>query len=132
MKTGLVLVGHGSRAPESLGVYEEIADLVEGSSDYVVKVGYMKHGRPNIIEALRQLIEEGVKRIVVVPLFILPGLHVQEDIPVLLGLKDGEAPDFGYGRIRVPDDVDILYASHIGADERLAEVVLDRAREVLE
>jgi sirohydrochlorin ferrochelatase len=66
-----------------------------------------------------------------VPVFLLPGLHVSEDIPVLLGLKEGESPEFGYERINVPDDVEIFYANSLGADERLADIVVDRIHESL-
>ncbi len=131
MKTGIVIVGHGSRAKESRGIYEEIARLTGQKSEYEVQVGYMKHGRPTLIDAVNNFVETGVKKIIIVPLFLLPGLHVQEDIPILLGLKEGETPEFGYDRVKVPEDVEILYANHIGADERLAEVVVDRIKDVL-
>ncbi|MFQ5976013.1 MAG: CbiX/SirB N-terminal domain-containing protein [Candidatus Hydrothermarchaeales archaeon] len=128
---GIVIVGHGSSTKESRGIYEEIAKKTSEKSEYEVQVGYMKHGRPTLIEAVNRFVKNGVKKIIIVPLFLLPGLHVREDIPVLLGLKEGETPAFGYDRVEVPEDVEILYANHIGADDRLADVVLDRALEVL-
>ena len=131
MKTGVVIVGHGSRLKETRGIYEAIAGIVQASSGYEVRVGYMKHHRPNLVEAVQSLIDDGFKRIVVVPLFIVPGLHVREDIPVLLGKKEGEVPEFGYSRVSAPEDVEILYAEAIGADPRLAEVVLDRVARAL-
>lgn len=131
VKTGIVIIGHGSRVPESRGIYEEIARKAAEKSGLMVKIGYMKHWRPTFIEAVKGFVKEGVKRVVIVPLFLLPGLHVKEDIPVLLGLKEGKAPEFGYERISVPRDVEIIYAQHIGADDRLADVVLDRVREAL-
>lgn len=131
MRTGIVIIGHGSRVPESKGIYEEIARKTEEKSGLMVRVGYMKHWRPTFTEAVRGFIEDGVKKVVVVPLFLLPGLHVQEDIPVLLGLKEGEVPEFGYEKIRIPKDVEVIYARHIGADDRLAGVVLDRVKEAL-
>jgi len=131
MKTGVVIIGHGSRVPESRGIYEEIARKTEEKSGLMVRVGYMKHWRPTFTEAVEGFIREGVKRVVIVPLFLLPGLHVQEDIPVLLGLKEGEVPEFGYEKINIPKDVEVIYARHIGADERLADVVLDRVGEAL-
>ena len=131
IKTGIVVIGHGSRVPESRGIFEEIVRKAGETSGLKVRVGYMKHWKPTFTEAVMGLIKEGVKRVVVVPLFILPGLHVQEDIPVLLGLKEGEVPEFGYEKMKIPKDVEIIYARHIGADYRLAGVVLDRVKEVL-
>jgi sirohydrochlorin cobaltochelatase len=73
--------------------------------------------------------------IVLVPFFISGGLHVQEDIPVLLGepqrlvqerLRGGAAtwrnPTERHGKL-------LWYASSIGAEPQLTEVILDRVRE---
>lgn len=131
MKTGVVIIGHGSRVPESRGIYEEIARKTKEKSGLEVRVGYMKHWRPTFTEAVRDFIEDGAKRLVIVPLFLLPGLHVKEDIPVLLGIKDGEVPEFGYEKISIPEGVEVIYARHIGADDRLAGVVVDRVKEAV-
>jgi len=131
MKTGVVIVGHGSRLAETKGIYEAIARIVQAQSGYEVRVGYMKHHHPNLVEAVEGLIKDGFKRIVVVPLFIVPGLHVRDDIPILLGKKEGEVPEFGYSRVNAPEDVEIIYTEAIGADPRLAEVVLDRLAKAL-
>ncbi|MDI6654483.1 MAG: precorrin-8X methylmutase [Candidatus Hydrothermarchaeota archaeon] len=130
-KTAIIIVGHGSRVKQSRGIYEEVARKVREKSGIEAQVGYMKHWNPTIAETINAVVEKGIKKIVIVPLFLLPGLHVTEDIPVLLGLKEGELPEFGYEKIRIPSDVEILYARHIGADDRLADVVLDRVKEVL-
>ncbi len=130
-RVGIIIVGHGSRVPESKMVYEEIARMVGERSGMKVQVGYMKHWEPNFTKAINTFIREGAKKLIVVPLFFLPGTHVREDIPVLLGLKEGEVPEFGYDRIELPDDVEIIYTKHIGADERLADVVLDRVKDAL-
>ncbi|MEE8168691.1 MAG: CbiX/SirB N-terminal domain-containing protein [Candidatus Hydrothermarchaeales archaeon] len=131
MKTCVIIVGHGSKVPESRGIYEEIAKKAREKSGLEIRIGYMKHWKPTLEDTINSLLEEGVKKIIIVPLFLLPGLHVTEDLPILLGLKEGESPGFGYGKIKIPEDVEILYARHIGADERLADVVVDRAKEAL-
>ncbi len=131
MRTAVVIVGHGSRLRDTVGIYESIARVASERLGYEVRVGYMKHHRPNLVEAVEELIAEGYKRIVVVPLFIVPGLHVTEDIPILLGKKDGHVPEFGYSKVNPPEDVEILYADAIGADPRLAEVVADRVESAI-
>lgn len=130
-KTGIVVVGHGSRIFETRKVYDEVARMANERSDYEVRAAFMKHHEPNLIKAMEDLIDEGFKRIVVVPLFLLAGLHVTEDIPILLGLMEGEVPDFGYHKLKAPEDVQIVFANHIGPDERLADIVLERTQEAL-
>ncbi|MFQ5815851.1 MAG: CbiX/SirB N-terminal domain-containing protein [Candidatus Hydrothermarchaeaceae archaeon] len=125
------MVAHGSSLPESKVVYKEIAIRAGEKSGMEVKVGYMKHWKPTIAEAVQYFVEKGLKKIIIVPLFFVPGQHVANDIPRILGLKEGDPPEFGYGKLNLPDDVEIVYARHIGADDRLAQVVVDRVKEVV-
>lgn len=129
-KTAIVVVGHGSRLPETKEVYEGMAELAAGKSGYQVKVGYMKHWKPSIYEAVTDYIDNGYKRIVVVPAFLLKGLHVTDDIPIILGLKEGRTDD-GSPIVQCPPDVEILYGNNLGVDERLADIIIDRAEEVM-
>lgn len=129
---GVVLAGHGSSLPQSRGVYEEIARKTGEKSGLDVQVGYMKHWSPTLAETINSFISSGKKKIIIVPVFLLPGTHVLEDIPILLGLKEGESPEFGHDKIDIPDDVEIFYANNLGADERLADIVVDKIEEVLD
>lgn len=130
MKTCVIVVGHGSRLPETKEVYEYTARLAGELLGMPAKAAYMKHWKPSIYEAVTQAIEAGYKRIVVVPLFLLPGLHVSEDIPIILGLKQGKTEESDR-IVEAPEDVEIIYTPNIGADRRLAEIVADRVREAL-
>lgn len=127
----VVVVGHGSRLPETRDVYETIGKEAEQRLGLPTRVAYMKHWKPSIYQAVTSLIEEGYKQIIVVPLFLLPGLHVSKDIPIILGLKDGHT-DEADGIVEAPEDVEIIYTPHMGGDERLAEIVAERVRESLD
>ncbi len=130
MKTCVIVVGHGSRLPETREVYEHTAKLAGEILGMPTRAAYMKHWKPSIYEAVTQAIEEGYKRIVVVPLFLLPGLHVSEDIPIILGLKEGTTEESDK-IVNAPEDVEIIYTPHIGADRRLAEIVAERVKSSL-
>lgn len=129
---GVVLVGHGSSLPQSKGVYEAIARKTGEKSGMDVRVGYMKHWEPTLAETINAFIKDGKKKIVIVPVFLLPGMHVIDDIPILLGLKEGDSPEFGYGKIEIPSDVEIIYANNLGADGRIADIVHDKIKEALD
>jgi len=126
----VVVVGHGSRLPETRAVYEKVGKLAGEKLGIPTKVAYMKHWEPSIYEAVTSSIEEGFKKIVVVPLFLLPGLHVTDDIPIILGLKDGTT-DESDKIVKAPEDVEIIYTPNIGGDERLAEIVADRVKSAM-
>ena len=75
------------------------------------------------------------KNIIVVPFFISDGLHVTEDIPVLLGEPEKivkERLATGQPTWRNPTERDgkrIWYAPSVGTEPLLAEVILERAFE---
>jgi sirohydrochlorin cobaltochelatase len=75
------------------------------------------------------------KNIVIVPFFISDGLHVQEDIPVMLGeperivqqrLQKGQPtwrnPTEKHGKL-------VWFASSLGSEPMMTEVIMERVRE---
>jgi sirohydrochlorin cobaltochelatase len=72
--------------------------------------------------------------VVVVPFFISDGLHSYEDIPVLLGItEEGSTSSAKRGRDifqRGPYQIDnrsLFYASSIGTDPRIADIIVELA-----
>ncbi len=73
--------------------------------------------------------------VVVVPFFISDGLHSYEDIPVLLGIAEERSTSAGESRgkevfQRAPyqiDDRSLFYASSIGTDPRIADIIVEQA-----
>ena len=82
---GLIIVDHGSTEKESNEMFETI---VKRFSDYLqhpyVIAAHMELASPNISEAFEELVKKGVKEIIVLPYFLLPGKHSQKDIPRLV------------------------------------------------
>jgi sirohydrochlorin cobaltochelatase len=73
--------------------------------------------------------------VVVVPFFISDGLHSYEDIPALLGIGDerstspgqGKREDvFRHGPYKI-DNRSLFYASSIGTDPRVADIIVEQA-----
>ncbi|HDN68485.1 MAG: sirohydrochlorin nickelochelatase [Candidatus Methanophagaceae archaeon] len=123
----VVLIGHGSKLPYSKEVLEEFGRGVEKRGLFkAVKVAFMQLNSPSIEEALRGLAESGLKNIVALPVFLADGAHTTEDIPEKLKEAfEGEWAEVGKG-------VKLTYAKPIGADERVVDILLDRAKEAVE
>lgn len=84
MKSGLVLLAHGSRDPEWSRPFERIAaSVAQKLPAAAVALAYLEHG-PSLDEAVSALVAKGVVSIRVVPLFLGPGGHVREDVPNLV------------------------------------------------
>ncbi|HID47128.1 MAG TPA: sirohydrochlorin nickelochelatase [Methanothermococcus okinawensis] len=133
----LVLVGHGSRLPYSKELVSKIAEKIRERNLYpIVEIGLMEFNEPTISQAVKRAIEKGAKRIIVVPVFLAHGQHTKRDIPKILGIYKGEEEDshhhghhhHHHGEpLEVPEDVEIIYREPIGVDDRLVDIIIDRA-----
>ncbi len=85
-KTGILVVGHGSKLPYNKIVVSEIAEKLDKRIDNNVERGFMELVLPNIAQQVDKLKEQGVDRIVVVPAFLAHGVHTKVDIPTILKL----------------------------------------------
>lgn len=121
MKTAVVVVAHGSRRSEYTGpelrrVAESVGRRMPGVS---VVYGALQFNSPSLAEAVAEVVAAGAGRVIIAPMFLFSGNHVARDIP---------------GEIRVLRErfpaVELTYAGHIGADERLVDILVDRIREV--
>ncbi|GAW91521.1 sirohydrochlorin chelatase [Calderihabitans maritimus] len=119
-KTAIVILGHGSRAAEANQGLYEIADIVRNRCGLPVEAAFMSHGKPDLTTAIDRVIVSGAEKVVVVPLFLFSGIHVKKDIPEVLK-KEQE---------RLGNKARLIYAQSLGADPRIAEIVIDRIKEV--
>jgi sirohydrochlorin cobaltochelatase len=131
--TTLFIAGHGTEKNEnSRRAIERQAELIRSQELYADVQAVFMDEDPRI-STCRTLAR--TKYCVVVPFFVADGLHVVEDIPVLLG----EAKPVIKARLaagqptwRNPTEIQgklIWYSSSVGTDPELADVILERVRE---
>jgi precorrin-8X/cobalt-precorrin-8 methylmutase len=128
--TALILVGHGSELSSYKETIQKLTTIVRQRSSFAfVSSGFMKANSPSIPDAVSSAIEQGADKIIVVPVFLARSLHTITDIPRILGLENGQKQ----GKVsKGGHSVEIAYCEPIGADDRLADIVLDRAANALE
>jgi len=112
---GLLLVGHGSRSPEST---EEMGALARQVADALpevnVRLGYLEMSDPPAGVVLDGLVADGCRRIVVLPLMLLAAGHGKSDVPAVV-LE---------ARARHPQ-VELLFASPLGVARDLVAILGD-------
>jgi len=130
--TALVIAGHGtSLNPDSRKSIDQQVQLIAAQNIFAEVHAAFLEEAPRIAE-----ISNFVKasRIVVVPFFMSDGLHVCEDIPVLLGedaeavqarLKAGEWP---WPNPTTVAGKTIFYTPGVGSEPGIADVILERVR----
>jgi sirohydrochlorin ferrochelatase len=128
-KKGMLLVGHGSKLPYNKELIETTARMIaEKSDEYIVRSGFMSLNTPTVQEQLDAFRSEKIDMLVVVPLFLAKGVHINKDIPEILGLPEGSRKGtFQANGSTVP----LYYANPIGSDPLLAELMLKNASDAI-
>lgn len=131
--TTLFIAGHGTEKNEnSRKPIERQVALIRAMKIYSDVRAIFLEENPRIGEAFSLA---QTRNLVVVPFFISDGLHVQEDIPVLLGETKRVVEQrlaAGQPAWRNPTEKNgklVWYSSAVGTEPRLADVILERVKE---
>ena len=129
MAKGMLLVGHGSTMPYNQELVEKTAEFIRGKNPgFIVKCGFMNMNKPTIRESMDAFRQEKIDALVVVPLFLAKGVHIEKDIPGEIGLPEGvKKGSFALNGKSVP----LVYADPIGSDPLLAELMVKNANKAL-
>jgi sirohydrochlorin cobaltochelatase len=133
--TTLFVAGHGTeKNAGSRKVIERQVELIRKLNIYAEVHAIFLEESPRIADCFQIAL---TKNLVVVPFFISDGLHVAEDIPVLLGepgrvvkerLAAGQPtwrnPTEKHGKL-------VWYSPSVGTEPLLADVILERVREAV-
>ncbi|MGA2912451.1 MAG: sirohydrochlorin nickelochelatase [Methanoregula sp.] len=128
-KKGMLLVGHGSTMPYNKELVEKTASLIKSqNTDFIIKCGFMNINTPTIKESLNDFRREPIDALVVVPLFLAKGVHIEKDIPGEIGLPEGiRKGSFTLNGRSIP----LVYADPIGSDPLLADLMVKNATKAL-
>ena len=129
-KIGILALGHGSRLPYNKDVVSGVADLIaEKYENTVVRIGFMNMDDPTMDEGIKAFEGTGVTTIVAVPIFLAHGVHTTEDIPRILGIdREKRSTTIQLNG----NDVTLVYAEPLGADQLIADLAYKRVMEALE
>ncbi len=116
MKSGVVLIAHGSRREEANTEIRNLVHQVQEANPHgIYEVAFMQFGSPDLKSAAARMAAKGVKRIVVVPLFLITGNHVTQDIPQELVNLKSDYPD-----------LEVILARHLAGHPALVTIIQDR------
>lgn len=96
-KTGVLLVTHGSKLKEAnWSMFPLVRELRRRLGNDRIAPCFMELGRPDIPTAVRKLAQRGCTHIFVYAFFLVPGKHLQKDIPHILRQALREHPDITF------------------------------------
>ncbi|MBU4138686.1 MAG: sirohydrochlorin nickelochelatase [Euryarchaeota archaeon] len=126
---GILVLGHGSSLPYNKEVVSAVADMIaKNNENTMVKTAFLNIDTPTLQEGLKSFEGTGVNKIVAVPCFLAHGVHTMQDIPRVLGIKEGD------NRTMIQlggDDIELVYAEPLGADSGIASIAYERIVEAL-
>lgn len=118
-KVDVLVVGHGSADPNARISLEYVSGGLAGAGYRSASHCFLEIEQPDIAAGVRACAARNPEALAVVFYFLHEGAHVKTDINADLAPALEEA---GLPRVFV--------TKHLGADERMVELVLERAREV--
>ncbi len=125
---GILVLGHGSTLPYNRELVETLAKMISNNHTGPVRTAYLNMNQPDIPEGLKSFSGTNVKKIVALPLFLAHGVHTRQDIPKELGVDEQKRR----GKVLIGnEEVEIICAEPLGADECIASLACRRAEEAL-
>jgi sirohydrochlorin ferrochelatase len=118
VSSALIILGHGSRNPAATAQFMELVEQLRVRSDVPVLPAFMELAEPSLADAVAVAVVGGAAEVVVQPCFLFDGMHIRRDIPEMLSGFAAEHPavEFRFGR-------------PLGADARIADILVERAGE---
>ena len=116
---GTILFAHGSRDPLWCRPIEAVAQRVrQADPQHPVRCAYLELSSPDLMTSAQELVNLGVRRIHVVPMFLGMGKHTRQDLP-----------EHAAQLQRLHPHIEIELKPAVGEDERLldllAQIALD-------
>jgi sirohydrochlorin ferrochelatase len=115
---GIVVFAHGSRVePANEAVRAVARELARAGGFEHVEAAFLELGEPDLPAAVARLAAAGVNRMVVIPYFVTPGLHLERDLPRIVA-----------GISQTHPGLDLEVTPPLDAHPLMTQILLDRAR----
>ena len=119
MSIALLLIAHGSRQADANADLHHLADVLRQRGHGIVVASFLELAEPGIADGGVRCVELGATKVVLVPYFLSAGVHVRRDLTEARAQLAARFPT-----------VDFRLAEPLGRHPLLAEVVVERVREV--
>ncbi|MFB1051153.1 sirohydrochlorin chelatase [Paraliobacillus sp. JSM ZJ581] len=92
----VIYVAHGSKKePTNQQFVKAIKSMIEINNAARKKIAFLE-ANPALDQTIDQCKQEGATQVIVVPIFLLPGMHVTRDIPNILQQKNRQYPSLSF------------------------------------
>lgn len=115
----VIFVGHGSKLSRGNEAFISFIETLFAKFDTPIKgYAFLENAEPSVFQAVNAAMEAGASEVTVVPVFLLPGVHANYDIPEALELLKGHHPNLVF-----------RYGEAIGSHKVMVDVLIARLKE---
>ncbi len=112
---GLIIIAHGSRVTEANEEVARLSGEVSGllkESGLLVSFAFLGNASPAPMERIDEMIQNGIREIVLFPYFLSNGRHVKNDLPELKAKAEKKYPKAGF-----------VLTTHLGGLEDVGKLI---------
>jgi sirohydrochlorin ferrochelatase len=121
-ETAVLLIAHGSRRSDANQDLVELAQQLRMRSGYaIVEASYLELAEPTIEQGGRACVEQGARRVMLLPYFLSAGTHVTADLERIRAELAAAHPS-----------VEFRLCPPLGLHPLMVQIVLDRLADGLE
>jgi sirohydrochlorin cobaltochelatase len=116
----VLLIGHGTRRAAGVAEFHALVEqLRQALPRRTLLAGFLELTEPSLPEALETLRQQGFRRIVALPAFLMAAGHIKNDIPAILNAFQAEHPEMA-----------IAFGADLGIHPNLLQVARERIESV--
>lgn len=118
--TSIIIFAHGSKVPEANETITRLARDLSASTGQPARAAFLEVAQPDLNAAVAEAVGAGAGRVVIVPCFLVFGVHVRQDLPRLARALESVYPN-----------VEIIVSEPLEGHPGLAEILASRVRQSL-
>ena len=119
--TAIVVFAHGSSLAAANDRVRIVARGVQERGSYkYVEPAFLEMAKPDLPSVVECLVAEGVKKFLILPYFLTPGVHLRHDLPRIVDELHS-----------IHKDIQIQIAPPLDGHPALGQILDDRAKEAL-
>lgn len=116
------MFAHGSSVESANESVRAVAQSLARSAGYqLIESAFLECAAPDLAAAIARLVEQGARRVLVIPYFLTLGLHLQRDLPRIVAEIRRDLPH-----------IEIAVTEPLDGHPALVEVLADRAHQGLQ
>ncbi len=122
-KIEVILLAHGSRLQQANDDVLQLAEQLQQNrpkEDITTRSAFLQFGKPSLQESIDAAVHNGCQEVLIAPLFLTPGVHINEDIPEILKEAEEKYPEIRFTQCRL-----------LGCDNRLVPILWERIQDQL-